>query len=377
MRVVVAPDSFGGSLSAVQAADALAAGWRRGAPHDEVITLAVSDGGPGFVDVLARCLPGELLLRTVTGPRGEPVPAAVLLTPDGVAYVESAMACGLHLVPVQERDPGLSTTRGVGELIVAALDAGARRIVVGLGGSATNDGGAGALEALGARLLGPAGATVLPGGAALGELVRIDVAGVDPRLRGVDLVVATDVDNPLLGPAGASAVYGPQKGADASSVQRLDLALTVWAERLVADLGARTGLASEPGAGAAGGLGAALFAVGGVREPGIATVLRLLGLDRALLEADLVVTGEGSYDWQSLRGKVVSGVAGAAAELGLPCLVLAGQVSVGRRESAAAGVEAAYSLAEHLGSVDAAQRRPERGLALLAEQVAREWSRAR
>ena len=375
MRVVIAPDSFGGTLSAVEAAEAVAAGWSTAAPHDEVVVLPVSDGGPGFVDVLARSIPGRLMARTVTGPLGDPVPAAFLLSRDGTAYVESAAACGLHLVAEAERDVARATTAGVGELVAAALDEGARRIVVGLGGSGTNDGGAGALAALGLLLLAADGTALPPGGAALARLARIERAGLDPRLAAVTLQVATDVDNPLLGPAGASAGYGPQKGADADLVQRLDAALGVWSDRLVADLGAPPTLPTLPGSGAAGGLAAGLFAVGGLREPGISTVLGLVGLEAALEDADLVVTGEGSFDWQSLRGKAVAGVAAAAAARGLPCLVLAGQVSVGRREAAAAGVEACYSLAEHAGSVEAARQRPEQGLALLAARVAREWSR--
>lgn len=375
MRVLVAPDSFGGTLSAAEAAAAIEAGWRVGAPHDTVLARPLSDGGPGFVEVLHRALGGDLVPVAVVDPLGRPAQGTVLVA-DGVAYVESAQACGLRLLDPPERDPKVTSSYGVGLLLAAAVETGARTVVVGLGGSATNDGGAGALAALGA---GPVGAdhTGLPhGGATLYACAGL--AGT-PRLRGADLVVATDVDNPLLGPHGASAVYGPQKGASRNDVQLLDLALTRWAEVLERELDtAPPGLARLPGAGAAGGLGAALLALGARRQPGAELVRRLTGFDAAVIDAvdpiDLVVTGEGSFDAQSLRGKVVAGVAAAATGAGLPCLVLAGQVSVGRREAAAAGVAAAYSLAGHLGSVEAALAGAHQGLGALAARIARQWS---
>jgi glycerate kinase len=372
MDVLVVPDSFGGTLSAAQAADAIAAGWADGAPHDRVDPRPLSDGGPGFTEVLHAALGGDLLPLTVPDPLGRPVPATVLLA-GGTAYVESAQACGLHHLAPGERDPKVTSTYGVGLMLAAAVEAGARRVVVGLGGSATNDGGAGMYAALGAPPLG-AGGTALPyGGAALAACTGL---GGVPALRGADLVLASDVDSPLLGLHGASAVYGPQKGADRADVLLLDSALQTWAEVLVAHLpGCPPDLATLPGGGAAGGLGAALLALGGHREPGIELVRSLVGLDDALARAELVITGEGSFDFQSLRGKVVSGVAAAALERGVPCVVLAGQVHVGRREMAAAGVEAAYSLAEHAGSVDAAIREPAEGLRALAARVAKEWSR--
>jgi glycerate kinase len=227
--------------------------------------------------------------------------------------------------------------------------------------------------ALGAAPLDSAGLALPYGGAALAACAGL---GGVPALRGVDLVLASDVDNPLVGLHGASAVYGPQKGADRGDVLLLDAALTTWADVLVRRVdGCPPDLASLPGGGAAGGLGAALLALGGHREPGIEMVRRLVGLDDALARADLVITGEGSFDFQSLRGKVVSGVAAAALERGIPCVVLAGQVHVGRREMGAAGIEAAYSLAEHAGSVEEALRRPAEELESLAARVAKEWSR--
>ena len=372
MRVLLAPDGFGGTLSGAQAAAAMAAGWRRASPLDELDLAPLSDGGPGLLDVLAAALPSAVLHAvTVEDPLARPVQAAVLL--DGTtAYVEAAAACGLHLLADDERDPTRTTSYGVGQLVLAALDRGATRVVVGLGGSATNDGGAGFLAALGVQRLDAAGERLAPGGGALRELDRLTGAP-DPRLAGVELVAATDVDSPLLGLYGASAVFGPQKGATREDVALLDGALTRWADRLEAHLG--VAVRDQPGAGAAGGLGAALLALGAQREPGIALVLRLVGLAARAGQADLVVTGEGTFDFSSLSGKVVSGVAALAAEHAVPCLVLAGAGRVGRREAAAAGVEATYSLVEAVG-VEAALTRPAQELAALAARVARQWSPA-
>jgi glycerate kinase len=369
---MVAPDSFGGTLSAVEAAEAMAAGWRRVAPADELVLRPMSDGGPGFVDVLASLLPGDVVPVPTTDPLGRPVVGAVLMHA-GTGYVESAQATGLHLLTAAERDPLRADSAGVGPLLAAAVECGARRVVVGLGGSATNDAGAGLLRSLGVLPMDAAGSVLPPGGLALALLDRL--AG-EPQLRGAELVAATDVDNPLSGPNGATAVYGPQKGLRPADLDRLDAALARWAEVAERDLpAAPPGLAALPGAGAAGGLGATVLALGGRRESGIELVGRAVGLPAALDAADLVLTGEGSFDFQSLRGKVVSGVAAAAAGRGLPCLVLAGQVSVGRREAAAAGVEAAYSVADDAGSVQAALARPADRLADLAARVAGRWSR--
>jgi glycerate kinase len=370
MRVVVAPDSFGGTLSAVEAAEAVAAGWRRSAPGDELVLRPLSDGGPGFVDVLASVLDGDVVPVPTTDPLGRPVVGAVLVSGD-TAYVESAQATGLHLLTAAERDPLRTSTYGLGALLAAAVECGARTVVVGLGGSATNDAGTGMLAALGLLPLDAAGQPLPYGGLALAGLDHFDGA---VQLRGAALVAATDVDNPLCGPAGATAVFGPQKGLRPEDRDRLDAALARWAE--VAERDVRTapaGLAELPGAGAAGGLGAALFALGGTRAAGIELISRVVDLPGALDSADLVITGEGSFDSQSLRGKVASGVAAASAERGLPCLVLAGQVSVGRREAAAAGVEAAYSVADEAGSVEEALRRPADRLADLAARVAGQW----
>jgi glycerate 2-kinase len=371
VRLVIALDKFGGTLTAAQAVAAVAEGWRAAAPGDELTLVPLADGGPGFVDALAAALPGSALHTvTVEDPLARPVPARFLL--DGyTAWVESAAACGLHLLGDDERDPGATTTYGVGQLVVAALDAGARRVVVGLGGSGTNDGGAGMLAALGLQRLDADGARLAPGGGALARCTRLDGAP-DPRLADVELVAATDVEAPLLGLQGASNVFGPQKGASREDVLLLDDALAVWAGVLEAHLG--VAVRDLPGAGAAGGLGAALLALGAERRPGLALIADAVGLDAAVAQADLVVTGEGSYDATSLRAKVVGGVAAVAEEHAVPCIVVAGQVRVGRREAAAAGISAAYAVADAVG-LDAALDRPAEELAALAGRVAREWSR--
>jgi glycerate kinase len=369
MRVLIAPDCFGGTLTAPEAAEAIAAGWRAGAPDDQLTLCPLADGGPGFVDVLHAALGGTLHRLAVSGPLGAPVDAVWLLH-DGAAYIECAQACGLTLVPKGERNAVAATTLGVGELVRDALDAGVHTIVVGLGGSASTDGGAGLFRALGAVPVGSDGEPLAPGGGPLVDTVRLD-GGVD--LGDVRLVAASDVENPLLGKLGAARVFGPQKGADDLAVRRLERSLTRWADVLaeVADRDVR----DVPGAGAAGGLGAALIALGAEVESGAGVVRRLTGLDAALDEAQLVITGEGSFDFQSLRGKLVTRVAGAAAERGTPCVVLAGQVSVGRRRAAAAGVDHAYSVAEHVGSAEASLADPAGTLTDLAKHVSAQWSR--
>ncbi|AUS77935.1 glycerate kinase [Actinoalloteichus sp. AHMU CJ021] len=378
MRILVAPDCFGGTLTAPEAAEAIAEGWRRGSPGDELVARPVADGGPGFVDVLRAALGGTVHRRRVSGPLGDPVEAewlevrserATTGRRSGTAYLESAQACGLHLVPRRTpENAGRAGTRGVGELLAAARDAGVATAVVGLGGSGSTDGGAGMLSALGAVPVGDDGAPLEPGGLALTGCAGIRGTA---DLDGMRVVLASDVEHTLVGEHGAAAVFGPQKGADAGTVTALDTALTRWADALTAATG--LDVRDVPGSGAAGGLGAGLLALGGTTESGAGLVRTLTGLDEALDTADLVLTGEGSFDWQSLRGKLVTVVARAAADRGVPCLVLAGQVAVGRREAAAVGVERAFSVAEHAGSVDAALAEPAPTLTALAADVARQW----
>ncbi|GCD19970.1 glycerate kinase [Cellulomonas algicola] len=393
MRVLVAPDTFGSVLTAREVAATIADGWRAAAPHDDVDACPLADGGPGFVDTLHAALGGQTVPVTVTGPLGEPAPAVLLLV-DGssgrTAYVESAQAIGLPLVPPERRDPTRTTTCGVGELLVAAREAGARRVVVGLGGSSTNDGGAGMLVGAG---LDAAPGRLDAGGGALAGLRPEELGGLR-ALRAawadVDLVAATDVDVPLLGLQGASAGFAPQKGATPEQAQALERALadlahaatTALADDLRPDLlaGARPSsaavrLTAAPGAGAAGGLGFGLALLGARVVPGAAFVADHVGLDDRLAASDLVVTGEGRFDWQSLHGKVAAQVAERALRHGIPTVVLAGDVQVGRRELSAAGITAAYAVGETPEEVQAALADPVRTLRARAERVARTWSR--
>ncbi|KGN33166.1 glycerate kinase [Knoellia sinensis KCTC 19936] len=386
MHVVIAPDSFTGTLTATQAAEAIAAGWHDTAPHDALTLLPLSDGGPGFLDVLGRSLDGDTVALTVSDPVGRQVPAAILIVDDEgerTAYIESAHAAGLHLLGPDERNPANTSTWGVGQLLKAALLEQPTRMVVGLGGSATNDAGAGLLAALGA---GPADA-LARGGQALAAApddALSGLLGVREQLAGVDLVLATDVDNPLLGFKGASAVFGPQKGATPEQTQELEGALgrftEIVARTLPAPLDLLTGaprrLEREPGAGAAGGLGYALLLLGGRRVSGVELVLDAVGFREIVRSSDLVVTGEGTFDWQSLQGKVAVGVAEAAMECGLPSVVLAGQVLVGRRETMGLGISGAYAVADTPAEVDAALLDPVGTLRARAARVARTWSPA-
>jgi glycerate kinase len=346
-RVLVAPDSFGGSMSANEAANAIAAGWREAAATDIVTTLPLSDGGPGFVDVLHAGLHGRLVEVEIDDPLGRPVRGTVLVVDSGgrrTVYVESAQACGLHLLQPVERDPSRTTTAGVAGLLQAALDAGADRIVVGLGGSGTNDAGSGMIEKLGAAT---------------------------DHLRAVDLVAATDVDNPLLGPLGATAVFSAQKGASPDMMPVLEERLARFADLIGPEL------AQVPGAGAAGGLGFALFALGGHRESGADLVLRELDVAGLIAASDLVVTGEGALDSQSLAGKLPVRVAARCLDEGVPCVAIAGRVMLGRRQVAAAGFAGAYSIEGYAGSLEAAIALGAAGLHNLAAQVAVEWRTSR
>lgn len=361
MRVLVAPDKFAGTLTAVEAAEAIAEGWRRRSPGDEVDLAPMSDGGPGFVDVLHAALGGELQVVTVPGPHGEPTPATLLLV-GSTAYVESAQACGLHLTGGEGVE--VASTVGVGRLVASAVDAGATKVVVGLGGSGTNDGGAGLLHALGATADGRLDAGPLR----LSDVTGVDLAPARARVAGVELVAASDVDSPLTGLFGATKTYGPQKGVAEERVALLDGLL----EQLAVATDRRLSL--EKGAGAAGGLGFALMLLGGRREPGIDLVTGAVRLAERARAADVVLTGEGAFDFSSRSGKVPYGVAQVAAEALRPCVALAGQVLVGSREMRALGVEAAYSLVELVGE-DRALREPAAALADLAERVARTWSR--
>ncbi|MEZ0581064.1 glycerate kinase [Nocardioides sp. MH1] len=360
MRILVAPDKFAGTLSAVEAAEAIAAGWQRQAPGDELDLAPMSDGGPGFVDVLHATLGGELLVETVAGPFGEAVPSTVLLVGE-TAYVESAQACGVHLTGAERAEHAATT--GVGQLLSAAIDAGARTVVVGLGGSGTNDAGAGLLGALGAV----ADVPLDRGAFGFNGIRHLELDAARERLADVRLVAATDVDSPLTGLFGATKTFGPQKGITEERMPLVDGLLEGFAA--VADF--RTSL--EKGAGAAGGLGYALLLLGAERAAGIDLVAEAVGLPERAGRADVVITGEGAFDFSSRAGKVPAGVAAVAAAALRPCVVLAGQVLVGSREMRALGMDAAYSLVDLVGEEEALAD-AEGALALLAQRVARTWS---
>jgi glycerate 2-kinase len=343
-HVLIAADKFKGSLTAVEVAKYLTAGLRDGAPAVEVEALPVADGGDGTVDAAVESGFTRRELD-VTGPLGEPVTAAFALN-GGTAVVEMAEASGLRLLPPGVFAPLTATTYGSGELIRAALDAGARTIVFGVGGSATTDGGAGMLAALGARFLDGGGAPVPGGGGPLRGLVTADLSGLDPRLADTEVVLAGDVDNPLLGPTGAAAVYGPQKGASAADVAELDAALSHYVSVLAGALGTRAfEAASTPGAGGAGGIGyGALVGLGASFRPGIEVLLDVLGFAGALARADLVITGEGSLDEQTLHGKAPVGVAQAARRAGVEVVAVCGRLALEAEQLTAAGISRAYPL---------------------------------
>ncbi len=375
VEVLVCPDSFTGTLTAVEASHAIARGWAAQAPGDHLVQRPMSDGGPGFVDAIRAGRSGAVIDRVVTGPCGDPVRATYLRTADGTAWIESAQAAGLHLVPSGSRDPTRTTTRGVGELMADALAGGARRIVLGVGGTGTCDGGAGLLAALGASAWtgaragagGPGG--LVGGGAELLDVDRVDLLPALTTVAGAVLEVATDVDVPLLGARGAAFGFAAQKGAGAGQVDLLEAAMRHWAHLL-----GRTDSGRAPavalGAGAGGGLGMAMIRLGARRVPGITTVIAAAGVEELLDSVDLVITGEGSFDWQSLRGKVVAGVAAAASARAVPVVVLAGRVEVTRREWMTSGVSAAFPAAAQPGED------PAEGLARAASRAARTWSRA-
>ena len=344
MRVLIAPQEFKGSLSAAEAAQAMAEGLRRALPDADLDLAPMADGGPGTVEALVAAGGGQRLSATVADPLGRPVEAAWGLLEEGsTAVIEMAAASGLVLLRSQERDARRTSTYGTGQLIAAALGAGCRRLVIGLGGSATNDGGAGMAQALGARLSDEEGHDLSPGGAALASLAHIDVSGLDGRLRDCQVLGATDVTNPLCGPHGASAIYGPQKGASPADVQELDTALAHYAAVIERDLGKR--VAEVPGAGAAGGIGAGLIAfLDAELRPGAQLVAEVVGLEKRIAAADLVVTGEGRLDAQTAYGKTVATVARLARGQGRPVVALAGRVDDAREACSTLGLEAALSI---------------------------------
>ncbi|WP_299576891.1 glycerate kinase [uncultured Williamsia sp.] len=374
MRVLVAPDSFGDTLTAVEAADAVARGWLRARPDDEVVCAPQSDGGPGFVDVLATRT-GRVVVTTVRGPLGSPVDARWLLDESGptpIAYVECAQACGLHLVGTPTPHTAVTaSTWGVGELVAAALAAGAGRVVVGLGGSSSTDGGAGMVAALAGHP--PPAADEDPAGASDDADRQRWIALARDLLADVEVVVASDVESPLLGPSGAAAVFGPQKGADPATVDTLEGRLREWDDALTRATG--RSWRDEPGAGAAGGLGVGLLALGGRRVSGARVVADAIGLEGLVSRADVVITGEGRVDTQTLTGKVVAAVARLAADRQVPTAVVAGQVQLDAASLDAAGIVTARAVVDIAESLQHAMDQAGPLLADLVEPMARDWSR--
>ena len=372
MKIVIAPDSFKESLSAPEVAAAIARGWQRVFPAAECLLRPMADGGEGTVDALLAAVGGERRECWVRGPMGEPVRAHWGWLGEGTAVIEMAAASGLHWVPREQRDARVASSFGTGELIAEALQAGATRIILGLGGSATNDAGAGLLQALGMRFLDDQGRELAAGGAALAALDQLDLSGLDARLLQVQIEVAADVDNPLCGARGASAVFGPQKGATPEQVAELDTALGRFARIAAATLGEDH--AEYPGVGAAGGLGFAARAfLKATFRPGIELVAELSGLAEAVQGADLVITGEGRMDAQTLHGKTPVGVARVAQDAGVPVIALAGSLGEDYQALYDAGIEAAFSLAPGPLSLEQAMAAAAGELEARAVDIARLW----
>jgi len=376
MKIAIAPDSFKECLTADEVAGAIEEGVRRALPDCVTVCVPMADGGEGTVDALIAATNGRIVELTGTGPMGTPVATRYGLLGDGEsAVIEMAAVSGLPLVRTEERDPRIATTYGTGELLCDALNRGASRIIIGLGGSATNDGGAGAAQALGVSLRDAAGRELPWGGAALARLATIDLSRRHPRLNQCVLEAACDVDNPLCGPTGASRVYGPQKGAGPKVVEELDAALRHFGDIIEAQLGVP--VLDVPGAGAAGGLGAGLVAfAGGVLRPGVDIVADACKLTSRIAGAELVITGEGRIDAQTPHGKTPAGVAKAARQLGIPVVAIAGSLGPGYDAVHDCGIREVISIQSGTMSLAEAMARAPELLAAAAERVARAWADA-
>jgi glycerate kinase len=374
VRIVFAPDSFKETASAREVAEALAEGWTAMYPQADLRIVPMADGGEGTLDAIVTARGGVRVTCTVRGPQGEPVDAEYgLVDEGGTAIIEMAAASGLALVPKPQREPRHASTFGTGQLMAAALDGGVRRIILGIGGSATNDGGAGMAQALGYRLLDERGEELPRGGAALKALRRIDATQAHPRLKECSIRVASDVTNPLCGPTGASAVYGPQKGANAAAVDELNAALAHYAQIVKEELA--VDILDVPGAGAAGGLGAGLIAFAhATLEPGADLVAEIVELAAQIDGADLVITGEGRLDSQSASGKTPVGVARIAKRLGVPVIAVAGTLAPGFESVYAHGVGTAFSILTEPMSLEDAQDQTLPLLRATAERIARFWN---
>ena len=354
MKIVIAPDSYKESLTALEVATEIEAGFREVFPDAEYLKLPMADGGEGTVAAMVDATGGTCVEVAVTGPLGEPVVACYGLTGDGnTAIIEMASASGLALVPPALRNPWKTSSFGTGELVKAALDSGVNHLIIGIGGSATNDGGAGMLQALGVKLQDLSGREIGFGGGRLANLDHIDISGIDPRLKSCRIEAACDVNNPLTGPKGASAVFGPQKGATPEMVAGLDTNLIRYASIINRDLGVL--VESVPGAGAAGGMGAALLAFLGARlRPGIEIVMEAVGLEAAVKDADLVITGEGCIDSQTINGKTPIGVARMAKRYGKPVIGIAGCLASDASVVHGHGIDAVFSVLRQAGTVEEA-----------------------
>lgn len=332
IRIVIAPDSFKGSLSAIQVAHAIERGFLKAFPSAVINKIPIADGGEGTVEALVAATSGGMRYCDVEGPLGDRVQSFWGVLGDGqTAVIEMAAASGLPLVPLELRNPRITSSYGTGELILQALDHGCRKLIIGIGGSATNDGGVGMASALGIRFIGVDGRQISPGGAALSALRDIDLSGMDSRVKDVEIVVACDVDNPLCGPNGASAVYGPQKGASPKDVEELDNSLRVFSE--VASRSTGKDVSGFPGAGAAGGMGAGLmYFTNAVLKPGVQIIIEATGMEKLVAESDLVITGEGRTDFQTSHGKAPTGVGALAKKYNKVALCISGSLGEGADE---------------------------------------------
>jgi glycerate 2-kinase len=371
VRIVVAPDSYKGSVSAVGVTDAVEKGLLKVFPDAQVFKVPIADGGEGTVEALVAATGGQMLRESVCGPLGQPVSAHWGILGDGTtAVIEMAAASGLPLVPKEKRDPRVTSSYGTGQLMKAALDHGLRKMIIGIGGSATNDGGAGMAAALGAKFLDARGCELPPGGAALARLATIDINDMDARLNPAEIVVACDVDNPLCGPRGASAVYGPQKGATPEIVTELDAALKNFAG--FARRATGKDAAERPGAGAAGGLGAGLlFFTNAVLRPGVDIVIEATGLHELIRTADLIITGEGATDFQTAFGKAPVGIAGVAKRYGKPVICLSGGLGRGAEDVLQHGIDALISVAPGPMSLEECMQNGATLIELASERLAR------
>jgi glycerate 2-kinase len=370
MKIVIAPDSYKESLSALEVATQIELGFKEVFPDAQYLKVPMADGGEGTVQAMAEATNGRIVDAEVTGPLGKPVQAFYALTGDGrMAMIEMAAASGLALVPREQRNPEVTTSYGTGELIAAALDAGARHLILGIGGSATNDGGAGMLQALGVKLMDANGQDIAPGGAPLAQLARIDTSGIDARLADCTIEVACDVDNPLTGPRGASAIFGPQKGATPDMVEQLDANLKHFAHIIQRDLG--VDVDQVAGAGAAGGMGAAMMAFfNGQLRPGCEIIAKAVGLDTAVQGASLVITGEGRIDQQTIFGKTPFGVATVARQHGVPVIGIAGSLGANAHVVHDHGIDAIASVLSRPCTIQEAMTEAEFNVRSTARNIA-------